>query len=209
MRGYVPDLVAFTQGGPYLLTALVIGYLLGSVPFGMVMARVFGLGNLRDVGSGNIGATNVLRTGSKKAAILTLLFDMLKGTLAVFVMSIWGPMAAAVAGFGAFIGHCFPVWLKFRGGKGVATFLGAFLGLHWPTFLAMGATWLVVAFLTKISSLSALVAAIAAPFFLALFGANEFVWIAVPMALLLWWRHSENIGRLVRGEETKISFSKK
>jgi len=146
MRGYVPDLIAFTQGGPYLLAALAFGYLLGSVPFGMVMARVFNLGNLRDVGSGNIGATNVLRTGSKKAAILTLLFDMLKGTIAVLIAVQWGPMTAAVAGFAAFLGHCFPVWLKFKGGKGVATFLGAFLGLHWPTFLAMAATWLVVAF---------------------------------------------------------------
>lgn len=209
MRGYVPDLIAFTQGGPYLLIALVFGYLLGSIPFGVVMAKVFGLGNLRDVGSGNIGATNVLRTGSKKAAILTLLFDMLKGTVAVLIAAQWGHMTAAVAGFGAFLGHCFPIWLKFKGGKGVATFLGAFLGLHWPTFLVMGATWLVVAFVTKISSLSALIAAAAAPIILAAFGANEYVWIAVPMALLLWWRHHENIGRLLKGEETKISFGKK
>jgi len=155
MRGYVPDLIAFTQGAPYLLIALAFGYLLGSIPFGVLMARVFGLGNLRDVGSGNIGATNVLRTGSKQAAILTLLFDMLKGTVAVLIAAQWGHMTAAVAGFGAFLGHCFPVWLKFKGGKGVATFLGAFLGLHWPTFLVMGATWLVIAFVTKISSLSA------------------------------------------------------
>ncbi len=209
MRGYLPDLIAFTQGWPYLLAALAFGYLLGSIPFGMVMARVFGLGNLRDVGSGNIGATNVLRTGSKKAAILTLVFDMLKGTIPVLIAAQWGHMAAAVAGFGAFIGHCFPVWLKFKGGKGVATFLGAFLGLHWPTFLVMGATWLIVAFLTKISSLSALIAAAAAPVILAAFGANEYVWIAVPMAILLWWRHSENIARLIKGEESKISFGKK
>lgn len=209
MRGYLPDLIAFTQGWPYLLAALAFGYLLGSIPFGMVMARVFGLGNLRDVGSGNIGATNVLRTGSKKAAILTLVFDMLKGTIPVLIAAQWGHMAAAVAGFGAFIGHCFPIWLKFKGGKGVATFLGAFLGLHWPTFLAMGATWLVVAFVTKISSLSALIAAAAAPIILAVFGANEYVWIAVPMAILLWWRHSENITRLIKGEESKISFGKK
>ncbi len=209
MRGYLPDLIAFTQGWPYLLAALAFGYLLGSIPFGMVMARVFGLGNLRDVGSGNIGATNVLRTGSKKAAILTLVFDMLKGTIPVLIAAQWGHMAAAVAGFGAFIGHCFPVWLKFKGGKGVATFLGAFLGLHWPTFIAMGATWLVVAFVTKISSLSALIAAAAAPIILAVFGANEYVWIAVPMAILLWWRHRENITRLIKGEESKISLGKK
>ena len=209
MRGYIPDLIDFTHGWPYLVAALVFGYLLGSVPFGVVMARVFGLGNLRDVGSGNIGATNVLRTGSKKAAILTLLFDMLKGTVAVLIAAQWGHMTAAMAGFGAFLGHCFPIWLKFKGGKGVATFLGAFLGLHWPTFLAMAATWLVVAFITKLSSLSALIAAATAPLFLALFGANEYVWIAVPMVLLLWWRHHENIRRLLKGEESKISFGKK
>jgi len=209
MRGYLPDLVAFSQGWPYLIGALAFGYLLGSMPFGVLMARVFGLGNLREVGSGNIGATNVLRTGSKKAAIFTLVLDMLKGTVAVLIAAQWGHLTAAAAGFGAFIGHCFPVWLRFKGGKGVATFLGAFIGLHWPTFLVMGATWLVVAFITKLSSLSALIAAAAAPIILALFGANEYVWISVPMALLLWWRHSENISRLLKGEETKISFSKK
>lgn len=209
MRGYLPDLIAFTAGWPYLLVALAFGYLLGSIPFGVLMAKVFGLGNLREVGSGNIGATNVLRTGSKKAAIFTLLLDMLKGTVPVLIAARWGHMPAAVAGFGAFIGHCFPIWLGFKGGKGVATFLGAFLGLHWPTFLAMGATWLVVAFITKISSLSALIAAAAAPIILALFGANEYVWISIPMALLLWWRHKENIGRLLKGEESKISLSKK
>lgn len=209
MRAYLPDLVDFTQSWPYLLAAVVFGYLLGSIPFGVVMAKVFGLGDLREVGSGNIGATNVLRTGSKKAAILTLLFDMLKGTIAVIIAAQWGHMTAAVAGFGAFLGHCFPVWLKFKGGKGVATFLGAFLGLHWPTFLAMGATWLVVAFITKMSSPSALIAAAAAPIFLALFGATEYVWISIPMAALLWWRHHENIGRLLKGEETKISLNKK
>ena len=209
MRGYVPDLIAFTHGWPYLLIALAFGYLLGSIPFGMVMAKTFGLGNLRDVGSGNIGATNVLRTGSKKAAILTLLFDMLKGTIAVLIAAYWGHMTAAVAGFGAFLGHCFPIWLKFKGGKGVATFLGVFLALHWPTFLVMCATWLLVAFVSKISSLSALIAAAAAPVILAAFGANAYVWVAVLMVVLLWWRHHENIARLIKGEETKISFSKK
>ena len=209
MRGYLPDLIAFSQGWPYLLAALAFGYLLGSISFGVVMARVFGLGNLRDVGSGNIGATNVLRTGSKKAAILTLVFDMLKGTLAVVIAAQWGHMTAAVAGFGAFLGHCFPVWLGFKGGKGVATFLGAFLGWHWPVFLAMGAIWLIVAFVTKLSSLSALIAAAAAPLLLAAFGVNEYVWIAVPMVLLLWLRHHENIARLLKGEETKISLGKK
>ena len=209
MRAYLPDLIAFQHGAPYLLAALAFGYLLGSIPFGVVMARVFGLGNLREVGSGNIGATNVLRTGSKKAAILTLLFDMLKGTVAVLIAAHWGPMTAAVAGFGAFLGHCFPIWLKFKGGKGVATFLGAFLGLHWPTFLVMCAIWLIVAVVTKYSSLSALIAAAAAPFILAAFQENEFVWIAVPLAVLLWLRHHENIARLLKGEESKISLGKK
>ena len=209
MRAYLPDLIAFTHSWPYLLAALAFGYLLGSIPFGVVMAKVFGLGNLREVGSGNIGATNVLRTGSKKAAILTLVLDMLKGTVAVLIAAQWGHMTAAIAGFGAFLGHCFPIWLGFKGGKGVATFLGAFLGLHWPTFLVMGATWLVVAFTTKYSSLSALIAAAAAPFILAAFGANEYVWIAVPLAALLIIRHHENIARLLKGEESKISLGKK
>ena len=189
--------------------ALALGYLLGSIPFGVVMARVFGLGDLREIGSGNIGATNVLRTGSKKAAVLTLLFDALKGTVAVLIAPQWGPLAAACAGLGAFVGHCYPVWLKFRGGKGVATFLGVFLGLHWPTFLSLCAVWLVTAFVTRMSSPSALVAAIAAPVILMGFGENAFVWAAVLMAALLWWRHRENISRLLRGEESKISFGRK
>ena len=206
MDSLLPDLSA---GLPVLALALAGGYLLGSIPFGVIMARVFGLGDLRAVGSGNIGATNVLRTGSKKAAILTLLFDMLKGTVAVSITAQWGPAAAALAGFGAFLGHCFPVWLRFQGGKGVATFIGVFLGLYWPTFIGIAVVWLVAAFLTKYSSLSALIAAAAAPVLLAVLGAPQYVCVAVPMAALLWLFHRANIERLMQGEESKISFGKK
>ena len=149
-----------TSDPTLLLIAGVLGYLLGSIPFGMVLARIMGLGNLRDIGSGNIGATNVLRTGSKKAAAATLVLDGGKGAVAVLVARAWiGEDAAQVAGLLAFVGHCFPVWLSFQGGKGVATFLGLMLALYWPVGVACCLTWLVTALVFRISSLSALVAA--------------------------------------------------
>lgn len=191
--------------------ALAFGYMLGSIPFGIVMAKLFGLGDLRQIGSGNIGATNVLRTGSKKAAALTLILDALKGFVAVATAgATLGPVPAAFAGLGAFIGHCFPVWLNFRGGKGVATFLGVFAGLHWPTFLMLCAVWLIVALVSRYSSLSAIVAAVAAPVSLLAFNANPYaLGVTVAMTALLIFRHHENIGRLLRGEESKISFGSK
>ncbi|OUS22757.1 glycerol-3-phosphate acyltransferase [Rhodobacterales bacterium 59_46_T64] len=181
------------------------GYLLGAIPFGMVLARVMGLGNLRDIGSGNIGATNVLRTGSKKAAAATLILDGGKGAVAVLLArALAGEDAAQIAGLMAFIGHCFPVWLGFKGGKGVATFLGLLLALFWPAGLAACATWLVTAVVTRISSLSALVAAVLAPIWMGLLGAPQGVALVMALAALILWRHSANIARLRSGEEPKI-----
>lgn len=181
------------------------GYLLGAIPFGMVLARVMGLGNLRDIGSGNIGATNVLRTGSKKAAAATLILDGGKGAVAVLLArALAGEDAAQIAGLMAFIGHCFPVWLGFKGGKGVATFLGLLLALFWPAGLAACATWLATAVVTRISSLSALVAAVLAPIWMGLLGAPQGVALVMALAALILWRHSANIARLRSGEEPKI-----
>ncbi|GAA6188079.1 glycerol-3-phosphate 1-O-acyltransferase PlsY [Litorivita sp. NS0012-18] len=183
----------------------VLGYLLGSIPFGMVLARVMGLGNLREIGSGNIGATNVLRTGSKKAAAATLILDGGKGAVAVLLArALAGEDAAQLAGLMAFIGHCFPVWLGFKGGKGVATFLGLLLALFWPAGLAACATWLATAILSRISSLSALVAALLGPVWMALLGAPEGAALAAVLAALIFWRHGANIARLRQGTEPKI-----
>lgn len=191
--------------------ALALGYLFGSIPSGVILARVFGLGDLRSIGSGNIGATNVLRTGSKKAAALTLLFDALKGVVPVLLAAPWGVEAMAIAGLGAFLGHCFPVWLKFRGGKGVATFIGALLALYWPAFLGFAVTWLAVAFVTKYSSLAALVASVVALLvvvFSGVFGGVALLAVGAMVGLLIW-RHSENIARLRAGTEGRISLGSK
>lgn len=201
----LPDVMGWGQAWPWLLGALLTGYLIGSVPYGVIVARLFKLGDLRKVGSGNIGATNVLRTGNKSAAALTLLFDMGKGWVAVLLLtSELGDLPGELAGFGAFLGHCFPVWLKFRGGKGVATFLGILLGFSFFAGLACCATWLVAAFIGRRSSLAALIAAASAAVWLWVLGDVSPIWITVPMAALLWARHYENIGRLVQGTEPKI-----
>lgn len=186
------------------LTALA-AYLLGSVPFGIVMARVFGLGDLRKIGSGNIGATNVLRTGHKPAAALTLILDAGKGAVAVLAArAAFGPDAAQVAGFAAFLGHCFPVYLGFRGGKGVATFLGTLIALAWPIGLAACALWAATAAVTRISSLSALVAAGLAPVCAILLGRADLVALAIALAALVFHRHGDNIRRLRAGTEPRI-----
>lgn len=183
----------------------VLAYLLGSVPFGIVMARLFGLGDLRSIGSGNIGATNVLRTGNRLAAGLTLVLDAGKGGLAVLLArGVLGEDAAQVAGFAAFLGHCYPVFLRLRGGKGVATFLGTLLALAWPVGLMACATWAAVAALSRISSLSALVAAGLAPAFALLLGRGEAVVLLVLLALLIVLRHEGNIRRLIAGTEPRI-----
>ena len=182
-----------------------LSYLLGSVPFGMILARIMGLGNLREIGSGNIGATNVLRTGNKLAAFLTLLFDAGKGGVAVLIAgAIFGGTAAQIAALCAFLGHLFPVWLKFRGGKGVATFLGIMLALNFWAGFAACMTWLAAAFITRISSMGALAASLSAPLWLYVFGLPEAIFLTLLLAILVWIRHHENIKRILNGQESKI-----
>ncbi|MFD0981734.1 glycerol-3-phosphate 1-O-acyltransferase PlsY [Tropicimonas aquimaris] len=195
----------FESGGLALIATALLAYLLGSVPFGIVMARLFGLGDLRAIGSGNIGATNVLRTGNKLAALLTLVFDAAKGGVAVLIArALVGEDAAQVAGLFAFLGHLYPVWLGFRGGKGVATFLGVLLALDWRVGLACCATWLLVAVVTRYSSLSALVAAALSVVWMLVFGQAQMVVLALLLGSLVYVRHAENIRRLRRGEESRI-----
>lgn len=183
----------------------IFGYLLGSVPFGLVITRALGLGDLRQIGSGNIGATNVLRTGNKGAALATLLLDSGKGAIAVLLARHFGGETAAVlAGAAAFLGHCFPVWLGFRGGKGVATFLGTLIALCWPVGLMACATWAVTAALSRISSLSALLAAVLAPAFAWGLGRPDIAAAAAFMAVLILLRHHANIRRLLAGTEPRI-----
>lgn len=182
-----------------------IGYLLGSIPSGIILSRMMNLGDLRAIGSGNIGATNVLRTGNKKAAALTVLFDGGKGAVAVLLArAMAGEDAAQLAGLMAFLGHCFPVWLQFKGGKGVATFIGLMLALAWPVGLAACATWLVIAVLFRYSSLAALMAAGMSPVWASLLGKGEMFFLGIALALLIYWRHWDNIRRLSKGTETKI-----
>ena len=188
------------------IIALAVGYLFGSIPFGMILTRLAGTQDLRSIGSGSIGTTNVLRTGRKDLAAATLVGDMLKGTAAVLVAGLaWGPGAAMLAAFGAFIGHLFPVWLKFRGGKGVATYISVLLGLFWPAALIFCAIWLIVAFATRYSSLSALIASLVAPLVLWWFGHTQLAALFAVLTLLLWFAHRENIRRLLAGSESKIS----
>ena len=189
----------------FLLVAFIIGYLLGSIPFGLILTRLAGTQDLRSIGSGNIGATNVLRTGKKGLAAATLLGDLLKGTAAVIIAgSLWGPNAAMLAGFGAFLGHLFPLWLKFKGGKGVATYIGVLLGLFWPAAAIFGAIWIATALTTRYSSLSALIAGLLTPIFLWFFGHPALASLFAVLTLLLFWTHRENIKRLQAGTEGKI-----
>ncbi len=187
-----------------LIGALVFGYFLGSIPFGLILTRCAGLGDVRSIGSGNIGATNVLRTGNKKLAAATLIFDMLKGTVAVLVASRYGTDAAIGAGFGAFIGHLFPVWIGFKGGKGVATYLGVLIGLAWPGALVFAAVWIVTALLTRYSSLAALIASIVVPIALYSRGYAAIAILFVIMTVIVIVKHKANISRLLNGTESKI-----
>ena len=189
---------------PLALAALVVGYALGSIPFGLLLTRAAGLGDVRSIGSGNIGATNVLRTGRKDIAAATLLLDGLKGTAAVLIFLHFSAEAGLLAGFAAFLGHIFPVWLNFKGGKGVATFVGCLFGLAWPAGLAFAAIWLATAKLSRYSSLSALVASAASPFVLWALGLPAQALVAAIMAAILWKKHAENISRLRAGTEGRI-----
>ena len=193
------------SGDAFLVVAFALGYLLGSIPFGLILTRLAGTQDLRTIGSGNIGATNVLRTGHKGLAAATLIGDMLKGTIAVIIAGTYdGPNAAMLAALGAFLGHLFPVWLNFRGGKGVATYIGVLLGLFWPAALIFAVIWLGTAYTSRYSSLSALVAAFVTPIFLWWFGHAALASLFAVLTLLLFYMHRENIKRLQAGTEGKI-----
>ena len=195
--------VGFSFHFELMAAALVLGYLLGSIPFGLFFAFASGAGDVRKIGSGNIGATNVLRTGKKWAAAATLLCDGAKGAVAVLLAGYFVGFEVFAAA-GAVLGHMFPVWLKFKGGKGVATYLGVCFALYWPVGLLVAGTWLGAAFIWRISSLSALIAiALSSGYFL-LFGLYPYAAMALPMSLLITWMHQENIRRLMRGEEPRI-----
>jgi len=200
----MPELDRFDLAWQAALGALLFGYVLGSIPFGLILTRLAGLGDIRAIGSGNIGATNVLRTGRKGLAAATLVLDALKGTVAVLVAARFGLEAALVAGLGAFLGHCFPVWLRFKGGKGVATFLGILLGLHWPSMIIIALIWIGTAAVSRYSSVSALVASAAAPMVLLLVGESEMALLLTLLSILLWFRHRANLKRLLAGEESRI-----
>jgi glycerol-3-phosphate acyltransferase PlsY len=188
-----------------VLGALVVGYLFGSIPSGYLLARAAGLGDVRNIGSGNIGATNVLRTGNKGLAALTLVLDALKGAVPVWLaLHYLGLYPAMLAGLGAFLGHLFPVWLGFKGGKGVATYLGVLLGLAWEGVIVFAVAWLLVAFVTRFSSLAALVAAVAVPVALVFLGRLELAELFAVMSAIVFIKHRPNIMRLIEGTESKI-----
>jgi acyl phosphate:glycerol-3-phosphate acyltransferase len=185
--------------------ALVLGYLFGSIPFGVVLTRLFGAGDVRSIGSGNIGATNVLRTGRRGLAASTLALDALKATLAVVLAAfLFGLEAGLAAAAGAILGHLYPVWLRFRGGKGVATFLGGLIGIAWPAAIAFAVVWLAVAWATRYSSAAALAATAVSPLVALAVGLDEAAVVFALLAALVWFKHSANIGRLLKGVEPKI-----
>jgi glycerol-3-phosphate acyltransferase PlsY len=195
-------MVGVSYGGAL---ALALGYCFGSIPFGLVLTRLFGAGDLRSIGSGNIGATNVLRTGRKGLAAATLLLDALKATLAVVAAS-WalGPSTGLAAAAGAILGHMYPIWLRFRGGKGVATYLGGLIGLAWPAAIVFALVWLTVVGLTRYSSAAALAATLASPNAAAVIGESGAALVFAALSTLIWVRHSANIVRLLKGSESKI-----
>jgi glycerol-3-phosphate acyltransferase PlsY len=186
------------------LIALVFGYLLGSIPFGLVLTRAAGLGDVRSIGSGNIGATNVLRTGNKGLAAATLVLDAMKGTAAVLVAAHYGTEAAIAAGLGAFLGHLFPVWLRFKGGKGVATYIGVLFGLMWQAALLFLAIWIAVAVAFRYSSLSALIACVVTPVALWFWGRPDLAVLFAVLSVIVFIKHRANISRLLAGSEGKI-----
>ncbi|MER9327528.1 glycerol-3-phosphate 1-O-acyltransferase PlsY [Mesorhizobium sp. M0152] len=187
-----------------LILALVVGYLLGSIPFGLLLTRAAGLGDVRNIGSGNIGATNVLRTGNKGLAAATLLLDALKGTAAVLITGHFAPELAIWAGLGAFLGHLYPAWLGFKGGKGVATYLGVLIGIAWQVALIFALVWLVVAYLFRYSSLAALAAAVVVPIALFVLSTPQIAALFAVMSIIVFIKHRANISRLLAGTEGKI-----
>lgn len=195
-------------GGMQWLPALLIGYVFGSVPFGLILTRLTGAGDLRSIGSGNIGATNVLRTGRKGLAAATLLLDMAKGLVAVLLVAHWLPGWQGLAALGAFLGHCFPVWLRFKGGKGVATLMGVSLGLAWPVGLVYAVTWLAVLALTRFSSIAGMMAAVVAPLAALATNHGEFSPVLLVMAAFVLFLHRANIGRLRAGTEPRVGSGK-
>ncbi|MBL4600597.1 MAG: glycerol-3-phosphate 1-O-acyltransferase PlsY [Rhizobiaceae bacterium] len=204
----MPDPISWTLAGPYYAYAILFGYILGSTPFGLIFTKMAGLGDVREIGSGNIGATNVLRTGNKKIAALTLLGDLLKGTLAVLIAANqYGNEIALLAGLGAFFGHLFPFWLKFKGGKGVATYIGVLLGIYWPAMICFALVWMLFAFVSRFSSLAALIAAIITPIVLVAMGQNQIAEMYTLLTLILWLKHLPNIKRLIKGTESRIGGS--
>ncbi len=199
------DTTVFSIGTTGVLGSLVMGYLLGSIPFGLLLTRMAGLGDIRNVGSGNIGATNVLRTGNKKLAAATLLLDAFKGTAAVLLArALFGDGGAILAGVAAFLGHLFPVWLGFKGGKGVATYIGILLGLMPVMVLVFAIVWLSIAKLSRYSSLSALTATLVIPVAIWILGKPEMALAMAVLTVITWWKHKPNIERLILGTESKI-----
>ena len=192
-----------------MIVSILFGYLCGTIPFGLLLTKWAGLGDVRQIGSGNIGATNVLRTGNKTVAALTLLLDGLKGTVPVVAMSwVYGPEAGILAGLASFFGHLFPLWLGFKGGKGVATNIGVLFGLFWPLGLLFLAVWLAIAFLFRRSSLAALTASLLTPLWTLLFDHRDLLLPTIVMGVAIWLTHRANIARLLRGEEPKITLKR-
>lgn len=197
--------IELTSAAELLAFWAIAGYLLGAIPFGIVTARILGLGDLRKIGSGNIGATNVLRTGSKLGAALTLIGDAGKAGAAVLLArALAAEDAAQISGFAAFFGHCYPIWLKFKGGKGVATFFGLLFALAWPIGVAAGATWLATAAIFRYSSLAALLTAALTPLWVILFNSSNLFFLSLCLASVIYWRHRKNIIRLIRSQERRI-----
>ncbi len=200
------DPISWSFSWPYIITAFIGGYSIGSVPFGLIFAKLFGLGDIRNIGSGNIGATNVLRTGKKGVAAATLIADILKGVMATLIGMLFGPDIGIVAGLGAFLGHLFPVWLRFKGGKGVATAIGIILTISWETALVAILVWLLTAVLSRLSSLAALLGAISAPLAAWWLTTPQITEFFLLISVLIWAKHFSNIRRLIAGKETKIEI---